>query len=112
MWTLEGAAGISHSTNQYRDIDKGYFQTHSTAITGVNINFTDLTKMRPGGFQVSRTVGGTTVPVDPFRVADYVIRTVGSAQIESQSVTSSANFSARRTLDLGLPIRVKTGVAP
>ena len=110
VWTLEGAAGISHSTNQYRDIDKGYFQTHSSAITGVNINFTDLNKMRPGGFQVSRTVGGTTVPVDPFRVADYVIRTVGSAQIESQSVTSSANFSARRTLDLGLPIRVKTGV--
>lgn len=111
VWTLEGAAGISHSTNQYRDIDKGYFQSHSSAITGVNINFTDLNKMRPGNFQVSRTVGNATVPVDPFLASSYVVRTVGSAQIESQSVTSSANFSARRMIDLGrLPLRVKTGV--
>lgn len=110
VWTLEGAAAVSHATNRYRDIDKGFFQAHSSAITGVNINFRDNTKLRPGTFEVSRTVGGVAVPLDHYNVANYVIRTVGSAQIESQAVTSSANFSGRRMFDLALPVRVKTGV--
>lgn len=110
VWTLEGAAGLSHASNQYRDIDKGFFQVYSSAITGVNITFTGVDKMRPGAFAVSRTTAGVTTPLDPFRVENFVIRTVGSAQIESRAVTKSASFSGRRTVDLPMPVRMKAGV--
>jgi hypothetical protein len=48
LWKADLGGSFSHSSNHYRDIDKGYFSGTNSQRTNVTVAFSDITYMRPG----------------------------------------------------------------
>ena len=109
IWKAEAGAGLSHASNHYRDVDKGYFNGASARRTGVTVRFSDIFYLRPGRIEV--TEGMADTPVDPYDLRSYVLNTASSDFRESSDLQRSAFANLRRDLDVGrVPVSLKAGV--
>jgi iron complex outermembrane recepter protein len=108
IWKADAGAAYSHSTNHYRDIDKGYFNGATTQRTNVTVAFREIFYLRPG--QITVNDGTTGAPVDPYRLTSYVLNNASSDFRESTDVqrTAKANLSRNFSV-LGLPVLIKVG---
>ncbi|MEY2881361.1 MAG: hypothetical protein RLZZ15_3741, partial [Verrucomicrobiota bacterium] len=108
VWKLDAGASFSHSSNHYRDIDKGYFQSATTSRTNLTIAFSDIFYLRPRGISVKDSTGA---PVDPYSLTSYLLNTANSDTLESSDVQRGARANAARDFRvLGHPFIVKVGV--
>jgi iron complex outermembrane recepter protein len=108
IWRADVGFAHSMSSNHYRDIDKGYFNSATTQRTGVTIAFSEIFYLRPG--KISVTDGTTGRPVDPYRLDSYVLNAANSDFFESSDVQRSARANLGRDFFVrGIPIAVKIG---
>jgi len=108
IWKADAGAAYSHSTNHYRDIDKGYFSGANTQRTGVTIAFSEIFYLRPG--KISVTDGATGAPVDPYNLNSFVLNSASSVPRESTDVQRTAKANLGRAFSIrGLPLAVKIG---
>ncbi|MBI5692628.1 MAG: carboxypeptidase regulatory-like domain-containing protein [Verrucomicrobia bacterium] len=108
IWKADAGVAYSHSTNHYRDIDKGYFNSAATQRTGVTISFRDIFYLRPREIEV--TDGTTFQPVNPYVLDSYVLNSANSDFRESTDVQRTARASlARNFSPWGAPLAVKVG---
>ncbi|NUN52752.1 MAG: FHA domain-containing protein, partial [Planctomycetaceae bacterium] len=108
VWKAEAGAALSYATNHVRGADKGFFNLIAAQRTGVTIAFDDIFYLRPN--RITVTDGATGAPVDPYRLASYVL-TSGTAQrrnpIDAQN-TAYANL--RREFHGAVPLALKGGL--
>ena len=111
VWTLDGAAGFSRASNIYEDVKKGFLQAVNANITGVTIAMDGLGPLSATTYTVSRTntATGVVTPVNQYDIANYTIRSGGTAAINSVDLVSSANLNAKRSFNLGFPLVAKVG---
>jgi len=108
IWKADLGASYSHSSNHYRDIDKGYFQAANTQRTNVTISFRDITYMRPGTITV--TDGTTRQPVNPYLLSSYTLNSSSSDMMESADVQRGVKGNLGRDFRLGtIPLALKVG---
>jgi TonB-dependent receptor len=108
VWRAEVGVSHSHSSNHYRDIDKGYFNSSTTQRTGVTITFNDIFYLRPRVIRVAD--GATGAPVDPYRLDSYVLNAANSDFWESSDVQRSARANLSRAFRVrGVPVFAKIG---
>ena len=108
IWKADLGASFSHSSNHYRDIDKGYFNGANTQRTNVTVAFTDITYMRPGTITISD--GTTRAPVDPYSLASYAINTGTSDTLESADVQRGVRGNLSRDFRVrNIPVALKVG---
>ena len=108
IWKADLGASYSHSSNHYRDIDKGYFNGTNTQRTNVTIAFSDITYMRPG--QITVSDGITRAPVDPYSLSSYVVNTGTSDTWETADVQRGVRGNLGRDfLVRNIPIALKVG---
>ncbi|MBI5767020.1 MAG: TonB-dependent receptor [Verrucomicrobia bacterium] len=108
VWRIDAGFAHSKSTNHYRDIDKGYFNSSTTQRTGVTIAFQEIFYLRPRVIKV--TDGTTGQPVDPYRLDSYVLNAANSDFWESADVQRSARLNLGRDFSIrGVPLALKFG---
>ncbi|MDP3068940.1 MAG: TonB-dependent receptor [Opitutaceae bacterium] len=108
IWRADVGFAHSKSSNHYRDIDKGYFNSSTTQRTGVTIAFSEIFYLRPG--KISVTDGATGQPVNPYRLDSYVLNAANSDFWESADVQRSARGNLGRDFFIGgIPLAVKIG---
>lgn len=108
IWKAEAGAGLSHATNHYTDIARGYFNATQIRRTNVTVQFQDIFFLRPRIINVFDGVTGQ--PVDPFRLDSYNINTSNSDARETSDMQRSAFANIRRDFMLGrIPFSIKTG---
>jgi iron complex outermembrane recepter protein len=108
IWKADVGAAYSHSTNHYRDIDKGYFNSSAAQRTNVTISFREIFYLRPGVITVSD--GTTRQPVDPYNLSSFVLNSGNSDFRESTDVQRTAKANLGRDFSVrGIPIAIKVG---
>ena len=108
IWKADVGGSFSHSSNHYRDIDKGYFNGANTQRTNVTVAFSEITYMRPG--KISVKDGITGAPVDPYSLSSYVLNTGTSDTYESADVQRGVRGNLGRDFRLGqIPTALKIG---
>ncbi len=108
VWRMDAGASYSHSSNHYRDVDKGHFNSATTQRTGVTIAFSEIFYLRPGVIKV--TDGTTGAPVDPYLLDSYVLNAANSDFYESSDVQRGARVNLGRDFSIrGLPVAIKMG---
>lgn len=109
VWKAEAGAGLSHATNHYTDIARGYFQAVNLRRSNVRINFRDIFFLRPRVIEVFD--GVTDAPVNPFSLDSYNINTANSEARETADMQRSAFANLRRDFMIGkLPASLKGGL--
>ncbi|MES2697519.1 MAG: hypothetical protein V4773_28900 [Verrucomicrobiota bacterium] len=109
IWKAEAGAGLSHATNHYTDIARGYFNATQIRRSNVQIAFRDIFFLRPRVIEV--TDGVTGAPVDPFRLDSYNINTANSDARETSDMQRSAFTNLRRDFTIAkLPASLKGGL--
>lgn len=104
-WQFNGA--FSNSTNYYRNLDKGYFQTNNALLRNVTVRFEKLTYDHPEIITVRNATN--TADVDPYVLSNYKLEGLTSNRIDGFDTVRSVSGYARRTFDLRLPIIMKVG---
>ena len=108
VWKIDAGLGLSHASNHYRDIDKGFFNGVNTQRSNVTITFADIFYLRPRLIKV--TDGTTGAPVDPYTLNTYALTSATSDTWESSDVQRSVFGNIRRDLFLGeTPLSLKSG---
>ena len=108
IWKSEAGAGLSHASNHYRDVDKGYFNSAASRRTNVTVSFSEIFYLRPG--KISVTEGPGRTPVNPYQLSSYVLNSANSDFRESSDLQRSAFANLRRDFSLGrVPFSVKIG---
>ena len=108
IWKADAGASFSHSSNHYRDIDKGYFNGANTSRANVTVAFSDIFYLRPRGITVRD--GTTRAPVDPYSLSSYVLTSATSDTLESSDVQRGAKANLARDFRVrGVPVAVKIG---
>ena len=108
IWKADAGFAYSHSSNHYRDIDRGHFQAANTQRTGVTIAFSEIFYLRPGKIKV--TDGVTGAPVDPYNLNSYVLNNATSDPRESSDVQRTAKGNLARDFSIfGQPLAIKVG---
>ena len=108
IWKSDAGAGLSHASNHYRDVDKGYFNGASSRRTNVTVAFSEIFYLRPG--KISVTDGPTGLPVNPYNLNSYVLNTANSDFRESSDLQRSAFANLRRDFDVrNIPVSIKVG---
>jgi iron complex outermembrane receptor protein len=108
IWKADLGASYSHSSNHYRDIDKGYFNGTNTQRTNVTVAFSEITYLRPGKITVSD--GITRAPVDPYSLSSFVINTGTSDTWETADVQRGVRGNLGRDFRVrNIPIALKVG---
>ncbi len=109
IWKAEAGAGLSHATNHYTDIARGYFNATQVRRTNVTVAFQDIFFLRPRIVTVKDGVSG--LPVDPYRLDSYNINTANSDARETSDMQRSAFANLRRDFMVGqTPISFKAGI--
>jgi iron complex outermembrane recepter protein len=108
VWRSDAGVGVSHQSQHYRDIDKGFFRTVTLQRTGVTVSFDDNYYLRPGRITVTDATG--TAPVDPYNLANYSVTQAISDWRDSTDVQHTAYANLARDLTWKVPITLKTGV--
>lgn len=104
VWTLEGSASHSHSTNHYRDVDGGHFDGAFLSLSGLVMRFDDVGS-NPG--KISATKNG--VPIDINDLRNYTITGASTNPFDSKDVIRGLRLSAKRDFDLKVPVTLKAG---
>ena len=108
IWKADAGASFSHSSNHYRDVDKGYFNGASTQRANVTVAFADIFYLRPRVITVKD--GTTGAPVDPYSLGSYVLSSANSDFRETADVQRSAKVNLGRDfLVRDVPFSVKVG---
>lgn len=108
IWKAEAGAGVSHSTNIYSDIDKGFFGNSLARRSGVTVSFDDIFYLRPQTITVKDTAGR---PVDPYDIRSYALSTSNGDMLSTTDLQRSAYANLRRDFDVrGVPITLKGGI--
>jgi iron complex outermembrane recepter protein len=108
IWKADAGAGVSHASNHYRDVDKGYFNGASARRTNVTVSFAENFYLRPG--KITVTEGLERTPVDPYNLNSYVLNTASSDFRESSDLQRSAFANLRRDFSVrNVPLSVKVG---
>ena len=108
IWKADAGASFSHSSNHYRDIDKGYFQSATTSRANVTVAFSDIFYLRPRTITVKD--GPTGAPIDPYSLSSYVLTGANSDTLESSDVQRGAKANLGRDFRIGgVPVAVKIG---
>jgi len=109
VWKGEAGAGLSHATNHYTDIARGYFNATQVRRTNVTVAFRDIFFLRPRIITVHDGVTGA--PVNPYALSSYNLNTANSDARETADMQRSAFANLRRDFMLGrIPFSIKTGV--
>jgi len=106
VWRMEAGGAISRSSYQDRNIDKGYWGPANALWSNLTVRFDDVSYMRPGTITVTDAAGR---PVDPTKIKDYLLQTVGSSPVDRSDIVRSFTGSVRRDLALRFPLTVKAG---
>ena len=110
IWKADFGGSHSHSTNHYRDIDKGYFRTTSAQRTDVTVAFNEITAERPGRINVNGSVTGALV--DPYSLTNYVINSGTSTPTEGADLQRGLKGNLGRDFVVrGIPLSLKIGAA-
>ncbi len=108
IWKADVGGSFSHSSNHYRDIDKGYFQAANTQRTNVTVTFSEITYLRPG--KITVTDGTTRAPVDPYSLSSYALNSASSDMLESSDVQRGVRGNLGRDFRIRhTPVAVKVG---
>jgi len=108
LWKADLGGSFSHSSNHYRDIDKGYFNGTNSQRTNVTVAFSDITYMRPGTISVKDGISGAKV--DPYSLSSYVINTGTSDTLESADVQRTVRGNLGRDFRVSdIPLALKVG---
>ena len=108
IWKADVGGSFSHSSNHYRDIDKGYFNGTNTQRTNVTVAFSEITYLRPG--KISVKDGLTGAAVDPYSLSSYVINSGTSDTWETADVQRGVRGNLGRDFRLfNVPLALKTG---
>jgi TonB-dependent receptor len=108
LWKGEAGAGLSYATNHVRGVDKGFFNLLTAQRTGVTVSFADISPLRPGILSV--TDGVTGVPVDPYKLDNYVLSTVIAQRRNPIDEQNTAYANIRRDFFGTIPLFIKTGL--
>ena len=108
IWRADAGGAYSHSSNHYRDIDKGYFNGASTQRSNVTVSFAEIFYLRPRIITVRD--GTTGAPVDPYNLNSYVLNTGTSDFRESTDLQRTARANLGRDFMIrGNPLTLKLG---
>ncbi len=106
VWQLEVNGAYSRSSYHDRNVDKGFWGPLDAFVRNVTVRFDHHAYLRPGGITVTDAGGAA---VDPFKVANYRLETVGSAPVDRFDVVRSLNAHAKREFALKVPVTLKIG---
>ncbi|MBM3854148.1 MAG: hypothetical protein FJ399_13495, partial [Verrucomicrobia bacterium] len=107
-WRTEAGASLSHSTNVFGQIPKGFFQSNTMRQTGRTVRFDDGSPLRPGTITV--TDGVTGAPVDPFSLSSFQFNTANGDGYQAANLQRTAFANARRDFFGRVPLALKAGV--
>ena len=108
IWKADVGGSFSHSSNHYRDVDKGYFQAANTQRTNVTIAFSEITYMRPGKIAVTDALTG--LAVNPYLLTSYAMNSASSDMMESADVQRGVRGNLGRDFRIrNIPLAVKVG---
>lgn len=115
VWRIETNAGYSRGVSKWRDIDKGFFQSMVSTLSGVILRGNEL-GTRPPRYSIPASLSATDRlgnPVDVYDGANYTLGSATSNQWEYTNLKKSALISAKRDFDFGfgLPLTLKVGAA-
>ena len=108
VWTAEGGLGVSHQSQHYRDIDKGYFRTMTVQRSNVTVSFDDIFYLRPNRITVSD--GATGAPLDPYDLGNYATTSGLSNQRDQSDLQRTVYANLSRDLGWRLPVVLKGGL--
>ena len=107
-WKADFTGGYSKATNEYADLESGFFRTANIRIVTPTVSYAGITAVRPGEITVRR---GTTA-VDWTQLANYQVVSAESLPIQSYDEITSGNLNLRRELTLaGMPAAIQVGGA-
>ncbi|HVU36418.1 MAG TPA: TonB-dependent receptor [Opitutaceae bacterium] len=118
-WEIKLAATYSNSNNRIRDIDKGFFNSVSTAlhatntkepgIKGATVNFAGIDNGTQAVGKVT-TLDQNGNAVDTTKLANYDMTQVGSQPMTAQDSVTEYRADVKRTFDTPwFPIAVQAG---
>ncbi|MCX6951248.1 MAG: TonB-dependent receptor [Verrucomicrobia bacterium] len=105
QWQVNGA--YSHSTNFYRNLDKGYFNRNNAYLRNVTVRFEKMNFDHPDVVTVRNATN--TAPVDPYELDNYKLETVSANRIDGYDTVRSVSAFVKRDLSLRVPLTVKLG---
>jgi iron complex outermembrane recepter protein len=107
IWRAEAGLGVSHQSQHYRDIDKGFFRTVTLQRSNVTVSFDDNFYLQPRRITVTDAAG---VPVDPYNLGNFTVVSAISDWRDSTDVHNTAYANLARDLDWRVPLTLKGGV--
>ena len=107
IWKAQVGIGVSHQSQHYRDIDKGFFRTTTAQRSGVTIAFDDIFYLRPTRITVTDVTGR---PLDPYDLGNYSVTSAVSDWRDAVDLQRTAYANIARNLDWRVPFTVKGGL--
>lgn len=97
VWNFELNGGYSRATNTYRDIEKGFFEGATIALSNVTVRFDDIAyRGAPARITVSNPDGSR---VDPYRLSSYQMTATRTVIQASEDGMQTASVKLRRAFD-------------
>lgn len=106
-WKIETGGALSHASNYYRDIDKGYWQASNAYLRNATIRFDNPSGVRPEKVTVTNAAGQ---PLDWTNLANFNLESGSANQYQGEDQIFSLYGNARRELNLVVPVAIKTGI--
>ena len=107
VWKVEGSGFFSKASSKLRDIDYGHFRNTQLNLNNATLRFDDIGPYDPGRVSVRNSAG---IEVDPYALGNYTIGTVFSQPKNELDFQYGGRASARRELQVVVPVTIKTGV--
>jgi iron complex outermembrane recepter protein len=107
VWRWEVNAAYSNASNHYRDISEGYWNETNAFIRNVTIRFDHPGLVRPESITVTDAAGR---PVNPYDLSNSLFETGRTNPEDSQDTVRTLRMNARRRVDWGIPLVIKTGL--
>ncbi len=104
-WQVNGA--FSHSTNYYRNLDKGYFNMNNAFFRNVTVRFEQMNFDHPDVVSVRNATN--TADVDPYKLSNYKLETVSANRIDGYDTVRSVSAFGKREFNFRVPITIKAG---
>jgi iron complex outermembrane recepter protein len=107
IWKGQAGVGVSHQSQHFRDIDKGFFRTMTAQRSGATIAFDDIFYLQPRRITVSDAAGR---PLDPYDLGNYSVTSAISDSRDAVDVQRTAYANLSRNLDWSMPFTLKGGL--
>lgn len=111
LWRVNSNAFYSYSTSKGRAVDKGKFSGLNATIPNLDMRLEGVgSDQSPfNTLIVARDAAGN--PVDVYDSRNYTLNNVTSTQRDATGIKTGLNVDVERSLDLGVPVELKTGYA-